>query len=135
MKPPVEAPTSTQSRPAGSTPSPSSPCASFSPPRETYGGGRSTVELGVLLDLLAGLVVAVDEAGEHERLRLRPRLREATFDEEDVEALLQAVRTASPSTMSRRTDVSASTSASRPRARSAASSAKRRAPSAPCSRT
>ena len=39
MKPPVDAPTSTQSRPAGSTPSPSSPCASFSPPRETYGGG------------------------------------------------------------------------------------------------
>ena len=90
MKPPVEAPTSTQSRPAGSTPSPSSPCASFSPPRETYGGGRSTVELGVLVHLVAGLVVAVDEAGDHERLRLRARLREPALDEEDVETLLHA---------------------------------------------
>ena len=55
----------------------------------------------------------------------------------DFEEILEAhaVRTARPSTMSRRTDVSASTSASRPRARSAASSAKRRALSAPCSRT
>ena len=55
MKPPVEAPTSTQSRPAGSTPSASSPCASFSPPRETYGGGLLDRELRVLLDLVPGL--------------------------------------------------------------------------------
>ena len=44
-------------------------------------------ELGVLLDLLAGLVVAVDEPGEHERLGLRARLGEPALDEEDVEAL------------------------------------------------
>ena len=90
MKPPVEAPTSTQSRPAGSTPSPSSPCASFSPPRETYGGGALDRELGVLVHLVAGLVVPVDEAGEHECLRLRPRLGEPALDEQDVEALLHA---------------------------------------------
>ena len=41
VKPPVDAPTSRQSSPRGSTPSASSPCASFSPPRETYGGGRA----------------------------------------------------------------------------------------------
>src|SRR5439155_16760831 len=46
-----------------------------------------------------------------------------------------AVRTARPSTMPRRMDVSASISARRSRARSAAASAYRRAPSAPCSRT
>ncbi len=80
-------------------------------------------ELGVLLDLVARLVVAADETGEHERLRLRPRLREAALDEEDVEPLLHAVRTARPSTISRSTDVSATTSSSRTRARSAASSA------------
>ena len=80
-------------------------------------------ELGVLLDLLPGLVEAVHEPGEHERLRLRARLREPPLDEEDVYALSQAVRTARPSTMSRRTAVSASTSASCARARSAASSA------------
>ena len=45
MKPPVDAPTSRQSRPVGSTPNASSACASFSPPRETNRGGRSTVEL------------------------------------------------------------------------------------------
>ncbi len=81
-----------QSRPAGSTPSASSPCASFSPPRETYGGGLSTVELCVLLDLVARLVVAADEAGEHERLGLRPRLREPALHEEDVESLLHGSR-------------------------------------------
>ena len=52
MKPPVEAPTSRQSRPAGSTPSASSACASFSPPRETKRGGALDLELGVLVDLL-----------------------------------------------------------------------------------
>ena len=48
------------------------------------------VELGVLGDLLARLVVAGDEPGEHERLRLRARLREPALDEEHVEALLHA---------------------------------------------
>jgi hypothetical protein len=45
-------------------------------------------QLGVLVDLLAGLVVARDLPGHHERLRLRTRLRETAFDENDVEAFL-----------------------------------------------
>ena len=88
MKPPVDAPTSRQSRPAGSTPSRSSPCASFSPPRETYGGAALDAQLGVLVDLLARLVVAGHEAGHDERLRLRARLREPALDEEHVDPLL-----------------------------------------------
>ena len=55
VKPPVDAPTSRQSSPAGSTPNASSACASFSPPRETNRGARSTLELGRLVDLLARL--------------------------------------------------------------------------------
>ena len=42
MKPPVEAPTSRQSRPATSTPSASSAFSSLIPPRETKGGGSAT---------------------------------------------------------------------------------------------
>ena len=42
VNPPVEAPRSRQSRPAGSTPNASSAFASLTPARETYGGGRST---------------------------------------------------------------------------------------------
>src|SRR5207247_4317336 len=45
---------------------------------------------------------------------------------------VHVVRTASPSTISRSTDVSASISTRRARARSAAPSARRRAPSTPC---
>src|SRR5262249_45542507 len=53
---------------------------------------RRTVdrELCVLLHLLTRLVEAVDEAGENERLGLRPRLGEPALHEEDVEALLHA---------------------------------------------
>ncbi len=39
VNPPVEAPASRQTRPAGSTPNASSAPASFSPPRDTYGSG------------------------------------------------------------------------------------------------
>ena len=87
MKPPVDAPTSTQSSPAGSTPIRSSPWASFSPPRETNSGALDD-ELGVLRHLLAGLVVARDETREHERLGLRPRLCETPLHEENVEPFL-----------------------------------------------
>ena len=60
-------------------------------------------ELGVLVDLLAGLCVAGDEAGQHERLRLRARLREAALDEEDIEALLhRGSSTSSNATAARR---------------------------------
>src|SRR5207248_3867624 len=91
-------------------------------------------KLCAFVDLCAGLVVAGDEPGHHERLRLGPRLGQAALDEQHVEPLLhdsepmagrgaaaaQAVRTASESTISRSTLVSASTSPSRARARSAA---------------
>ena len=52
------------------------------------------VELGVLVHLLARLVVASHEPGEHERLRLRARLREPALDHEDVEPLLHGGRRA-----------------------------------------
>ena len=45
-------------------------------------------ELGVVGHLVAGLVVAGNEAREHERLRLRAALRQAALDEQDVESLL-----------------------------------------------
>ena len=88
MKPPVEAPRSTQSLPLGSTPSASRACASFSPPRETNRGGRSTSSATSSRDLLPRLVEAGHEAREHERLRLRPALGEPALHEHDVEALL-----------------------------------------------
>src|SRR5581483_2660096 len=47
VNPPVEAPTSRQSSPAGSTSSASSACASFSAPRETNRAGRSTASSAV----------------------------------------------------------------------------------------
>jgi hypothetical protein len=48
------------------------------------------LELGVLRNLLARLVVAAHKPGEDESLRLRPRPGQAALDEKDVEALLQA---------------------------------------------
>ena len=42
MKPPVEAPTSSARRPAGSMPKASSAFASLMPPRDTYGGASAT---------------------------------------------------------------------------------------------
>ena len=47
------------------------------------------LELGRLVHLLAGLRVPGDEACEHERLRLGTALREAPFDEQDVQPLLR----------------------------------------------
>ena len=44
-------------------------------------------QLRGLVDLLSRLVVARDEPGHHQRLRLRSRLREAALDEEDVQPL------------------------------------------------
>ena len=89
MKPPVDAPTSAQSRPVTSTCSASSAFWSFSPPRETKRGGRADLEHGVVSDLLSRLVVTADEPGEHERLCLRARLRQSALDEHHVESLLR----------------------------------------------
>ena len=88
MKPPVEAPTSIASRPSSSTFSSVRAFASFSPPRETKRGGRSTASSASSAHLVPGLVVAGDEPGEHERLSLRAALRQPALDEQDVEALL-----------------------------------------------
>ena len=134
MKPPVEAPTSRQSRPLGSTPVASSALASFSPPRETYRAALRDRELDVLVQLLAGLRVPRHEPGEDERLRLGAALRQPTLDEQDVQALLghgYAVRTTSPLTISVSTEVSAGISSSIASARSPARSASSRAPSSP----
>ena len=51
-------------------------------------------ELRGLIDLLAGLLVTVDEARHDERLRLRAALGKATLDQEDVQTLAHAVRLA-----------------------------------------
>ena len=55
LKPPVEAPRSRQSSPAGSTANASSAFASLPPARETYGGGLLDLERRALVDLLARL--------------------------------------------------------------------------------
>ena len=87
MKPPVEAPTSAQSRPSTSTANAANAVASFSPPRETNGGGRSTRSSTVGVHLLARLVVPLNEPREDERLSLAPRLGQTPLHEEDVEPL------------------------------------------------
>ena len=89
----VEAPRSRQSLPLGSTPSASRACASFSPPRETNRGGRSTSSATSSRDLLPGLFEPGHEPGENERLRLRAALGEPALHEHDVEALLGHVET------------------------------------------
>ncbi len=53
------------------------------------------LELDVLGNLLAGLVVADDEPRQHERLRLRAGLCEPALDQHDVEALLRHAATSS----------------------------------------
>ena len=88
MKPPVDAPTSTQSRPATSTSSASSAFCELLASARDEARRSLHLELGVVSDLLARLVVAADEPGEHERLRLRARLRQPALDEQHVEALL-----------------------------------------------
>ena len=83
MNPPVEAPTSRQSLPAGSTASTSSAWASFSPPRETKRGGRSTSSCDGLVELGPRLVVSRNQPGDHECLSLSPRLGQPALDEQD----------------------------------------------------
>ncbi len=56
MNPPVDAPTSSASRPVTSTPSASSALASLIPPRDTNGGRRDQLDLHILGDQLAGLL-------------------------------------------------------------------------------
>ena len=88
MNPPVDAPTSIASRPSSST------SRSHERVRELLAAAGDEArpflqrQLGILRQLVPRLVVARHETGEHERLRLRAALRQAPFDEQDVEALL-----------------------------------------------
>ena len=91
VNPPVDAPRSRQSSPAGSTPNASSAFASLCPRARRTAAAASTSSSARLVDLLARLGVARDEPGHHERLRLRPALGQAALDEQDVEALFTAV--------------------------------------------
>ncbi len=54
------------------------------------GRGLLDVELDTLVDLLPRLVVAGDEAGENERLRLASARGEPPLEEQRVQALLHA---------------------------------------------
>ena len=86
MKPPVDAPTSTQSRPTTSTSSASSAFrASRRRARRSAVGARPRARRPPRPARPA--CRARDESGEHERLRLRARLGEPALDEEHVEAL------------------------------------------------
>ena len=87
MKPPVEAPTSAQSRPSTSTSNASSAACELLAAARDEARRAVDLELGVLVELLARLVVPRHESGENQRLRLRARLRKPALDEEDVEAL------------------------------------------------
>ena len=93
VKPPVDAPTSRASRPAGST-------------RARRGRARACRrrarriaaafddELRRVVDLLTCLLVAVDESRHHECLRLRAALGEPALDEQDIQALAHERRLA-----------------------------------------
>src|SRR4051812_21870272 len=74
---------STHSRPAGSTPKTSSACASFSPPRDTYGGGCSTSTTASSSTCVPGLSYprtrpASTSACACARLSARPRSTSST---------------------------------------------------------
>ena len=88
MNPPVDAPTSTQSRPVTRRRGRRAHCCSFSPPRETNRAGRSTSSTRSSSTCSPGL--CVPERGRRvPRLGLGPALRQPPFHEEDVEPLLR----------------------------------------------
>ncbi len=88
MKPPVEAPTSRQSFPAGSTGQQLERVGELLAAARDEPGRPLDLERDRLVELRAGLVVARYEAGDHERLRLAACLREAALHEQHVEPLL-----------------------------------------------
>ena len=88
MKPPVEAPTSRQSLPAGSTRQQLERVGELLAAARDEPRRPLDLERDRLVELGAGLVVARHEAGDHERLRLAARLREAALHEQHVEPLL-----------------------------------------------
>ena len=92
MKPPVEAPTSRQSRPAGSTPSASSAVLELLAAAGHEARRLLDLELRGFVQLAAGLVDAADAAGEDQRLRLGAAVRKPALDEQQVGPLLHAAK-------------------------------------------
>ena len=92
MKPPVEAPTSRQSSPAGSIAERVERVRELLAPARDEPRPALDHELDGLVDLLARLRVARHEPGEDQRLRLRAALGEPALDEQHVESLLHAKR-------------------------------------------
>ena len=89
MKPPVDAPTSAQFAAGDVDPERVERVLQLLPAARDEAWRPLDLELDVVGDLLAGLVVPDDEPGEHERLCLGARLRETALDQEDVEPLLR----------------------------------------------
>ncbi len=89
MKPPVDAPTSSARRPLGSIPKASSAFASFTPPRETNGGGSVTATSASSATsspgLLAGCAAHADVAGDHRGGSARARFEQPALGEQSVE--------------------------------------------------
>ena len=89
MKPPVDAPTSSARRPLGSIPKASSAFASFTPPRDTNGGGSVTATSAVvghqLARLAGGTPAHADVAGHHRGGSPRARFEQTALGEQSVE--------------------------------------------------
>ncbi len=92
MKPPVDAPTSRQRRPAGSMPNASSALASFTPPRETNSGRSSTATTASSATSWPGLAArspalpSRTSPASTAAAALRAGLEEAALREQRVEA-------------------------------------------------
>ena len=96
MKPPVEAPTSRQSRPATSMPSAAIALSSLIPPRETKRGALLDAEIGLGIDQLAGpqrdrpVLADPDLAGPDRAGGGRARRKEAPLGQNRVYSRLGA---------------------------------------------
>ena len=89
MNPPVDAPTSAQSRSGDVDAERVERVLQLLATARDEARRTLDLERDILGNLLARFVVPGNEPREHERLRLRARLREPTLDEEHVEALLR----------------------------------------------
>ena len=89
MKPPVDAPTSAQSRAGDVEPERLQRVLQLLASARDEARRALDLELGVFSELLARLVMPRDETCENEGLRLRTRLGEPALHEKHVEALLR----------------------------------------------
>ena len=87
MNPPVEAPTSAQSRPLDLDPERVEGVPKLLSAPGDVRRRALDIELGIGGHELPGLVVPGNEAREHERLGLAPALCQASLDQENVEPL------------------------------------------------